>query len=48
MATSLTPNNPNIPTPPVVPGNVASLANKDTLSNLQNSVSPKTFGDQAY
>ena len=47
MATSKIPNNPNIPTTPPTPGNVASLVSKDTLSNLKNSDSPKTFGDQA-
>lgn len=47
MAKSITPSNPNIPTIPTQSGNVASLANKDTLSNLKSSVSPKTFGDQA-
>jgi hypothetical protein len=46
MAENITPSNPNIPTPPNPSGNVASLANKDTLSNLKNSASPKTFGDQ--
>ena len=47
MPDSITPSNPNISTQSPVPGNVASLANKDTLSNLNNSQSPKTFGDQA-
>ena len=48
MPDSITPSNPNIPTQaPPVQGNVASLANKDTLSNLTKSQSPKTFGDQA-
>jgi hypothetical protein len=47
MPDSIIPSNPNIPIQPPVQGNVASLANKDTLSNLKNSVSPKTFGDQA-
>ena len=48
MATTITPNNPNLPpvTPFTTKGNVASLASKDTLSNLKDSVSPKTFGDQ--
>jgi len=46
MATTIVPTNPNTPTPPAVPGNVASLANPNTLSNLRNSVSPQTFGDQ--
>jgi len=46
MATTIVPTNPNTPTPPTVPGNVASLANPNTLSNLKNSISPKTFGDQ--
>jgi len=34
--------------PPAQPtsGNVASLANPNTLNNLKNSQSPKTFGDQ--
>jgi hypothetical protein len=41
MATTNLPNNITPPTQ-----NVASLANKDTLSNLKNSASPKTFGDQ--
>ena len=36
--------NTNNITPPTK--NIASLANKDTLSNLKNSASPKTFGDQ--
>jgi hypothetical protein len=42
MATTKIPDNINPSSK-----NVASLANKDTLSNLKNSVSPKTFGDQA-
>ena len=42
-----TPSNPNIPPQTPIPGNVASLTNPSTLSNLKNSVSPKTFGDQA-
>jgi len=46
MANEIVPINPNAPTPPVVPGNVASLANPNTLSNLRNSISPQTFGDQ--
>jgi hypothetical protein len=37
-------NNPNINLPQK--GNVASLVNKDTLSNLKNSVDVKAFGDQ--
>jgi len=47
MSEIITPSNPNIPIQPPIPGNVASLANPSTLSNLKNSVSPKTFGDQA-
>jgi hypothetical protein len=47
MPDSITPSNPNIPVQAAVPGNVASLATPSTLSNLQNSVSPSTFGDQA-
>ena len=47
MATSITPNNPNTPPTASQSGNVASLANPSTLSNLQNSVSPQTFGAQA-
>jgi hypothetical protein len=47
MADLITPSNPNVPTQPAVPGNVASLATPSTLSNLQNSISPSTFGDQA-
>jgi hypothetical protein len=48
MPDSITPSNPNIPAQaPPAQGNVASLANKDTLSNLTKSQSPKTFGDQA-
>jgi hypothetical protein len=46
MADNITPINPSsIPTPPL-PGNVASLTDPSTLSNLKNSVSPTTFGDQ--
>jgi len=41
--TTVQPSSP--PTPPVS-GNVASLANPSTLSNLKNSQLPKTFGDQ--
>jgi hypothetical protein len=47
MSDSITPSNPNIPTQPNIPGNVASLATPSTLSNLRNSISPSTFGDQA-
>lgn len=48
MAETNIPNNPNLPpvTPFTTKGNVASLANKDTLSNLKESQPPKTFGDQ--
>jgi hypothetical protein len=46
MPDSIQPSNPNIPTIPPQPGNVASLVNKDTLNNLKGSVSPKSFGDQ--
>ena len=46
MADNITPiNSSNIPTPPLS-GNVASLTDPSTLSNLKNSVSPTTFGDQ--
>jgi len=41
--TTVQPSSP--PTPPVS-GNIASLANPSTLSNLKNSQLPKTFGDQ--
>jgi hypothetical protein len=47
MSDTITPSNPNTPIQPIVPGNVASLATPSTLSNLQNSISPSTFGDQA-
>jgi len=47
MADSITPSNPNIPAQPAISGNVASLATPSTLSNLRNSTSPSTFGDQA-
>jgi hypothetical protein len=47
MPDTITPSNPNTPIQPTVPGNVASLATPSTLSNLQNSLSPSTFGDQA-
>jgi hypothetical protein len=47
MSEITTPSNPNIPPQTPIPGNVASLTNPSTLSNLKNSVSPKTFGDQA-
>jgi len=47
MPNSITPSNPNTPTQSAVPGNVASLATPSTLSNLRNSISPSTFGDQA-
>ena len=40
----INPNNPNTSLPQK--GNVASLANPSTLSNLNKSESPKTFGDQ--
>lgn len=46
MANSIIPNNPNNPTPLPSPGNVGSLTNTSTLSNLNNSKSPLTFGDQ--
>ena len=46
MSETITPSNPNIPPQTPTPGNVASLTNPSTLSNLKNSVSPKTFGDQ--
>jgi hypothetical protein len=41
-----TTSNPNIPSQIPKPGNVASLTNPSTLSNLKNSVQPKAFGDQ--
>lgn len=41
-----TTSNPNIPPQIPKPGNVASLANSSTLSNLKNSTPPKAFGDQ--
>jgi len=48
MATIQQPNQPTPSTPPIPPGsNVASLTNQNTLSTLQQSQSPKTFGDQA-
>ena len=47
MSEITTPSNSNIPPQTPTPGNVASLTNPSTLSNLKNSVSPKTFGDQA-
>ena len=46
MPDSIQPSNPNIPTIPPQPGNVASLVNKDILTNLKGSISPKSFGDQ--
>ena len=46
MPESIQPSNPNISIPQPQPGNVASLVNKDTLTNLKGSVSPKSFGDQ--
>jgi hypothetical protein len=46
MPDSIQPSNPNNPTIPPQPGNVASLVNKDTLTNLKGSVPPKSFGDQ--
>jgi hypothetical protein len=46
MPDNIQPSNPNIPTIPPQPGNVASLVNKDTLTNLKGSIQPKSFGDQ--
>jgi len=47
MSDTITPSNSNIPIQSTVPGNVASLTTPSTLSNLRNSTSPSTFGDQA-
>jgi hypothetical protein len=47
MPEIITTSNPNTPPQIPKPGNVASLASPSTLSNLKNSLSPKTFGDQA-
>ena len=46
MSEITTTSNPNTPPQIPKPGNVASLTSPSTLSNLKNSVSPKTFGDQ--
>lgn len=46
MPDNIQPTNPNIPAVPSQPGNVASLVNKDTLTNLKGSLPPKSFGDQ--
>jgi len=43
MPEIITPSNPNIPPQA---NNIASLANPSTLSNLNNTLSPLTFGDQ--
>ena len=46
MSNTIIPNNPNQPSTSPLPGNVGSLANPDTLSNLSNSKPPITFGNQ--
>ena len=46
MADNIKPLNFNNPPAIPTPGNVSSLANPSTLSNLKNSISPTTFGDQ--
>jgi hypothetical protein len=46
MANNIVPKNPNTPPSFPSPGNVGSLTNPNTLSNLNSSKPPLTFGDQ--
>jgi len=46
MANNIIPNNPNLPSSLPSPGNIGSLTNTNTLSNLNNAKPPLSFGDQ--